>query len=929
MLPGLAFLLCFFLTSILYAQCPGFAGTISGADTVYQGQTMVGYTVPAIANTTSYEWTLPLGATITAGTTTNNITVSFGESATGGNITVKGINNCGEGTVSPSFGLFVKNVIPSTYTISGTTVVYKQQQGVTYSVAIPNVSQYKWSLPPGAAIVGKQDTSQIMVDYGLNAESGSITVIATNASDAFAIKSSPRSIVVSPIIPPNAPDNLKTEVLIPSTSVQLTWRDNSDNENAFLVYRSQTTPDNFVLIHTSEANATTFIDSQLTPNTSYYYKIKAAGISQVQSEFSLTAQVTTTTGFVNIPKNLQAAPAPQLKATLNWVNQAAQVEGYEIYRSDDNVVFSMTDKLNGATAISYTDGNLSPLTTYYYKIKAFNNGTLSAFTPSVAVTTLNLPPAPPSNLVANVVSNTALVLQWTLTASADPTIQLILERSPNANVGFTAIDTFPASQNVYQDANLTNNTTYFYRMRAFNINGFSAYSNLSNATTSNLLAPANVTLQIINDSRAGIEVNWINSSANVTGFIVERANVLEKGGQFGKVVENYRHDTDYLDTTGIKPNQVYHYRIKALNQAISSPYSEIKTIAIPKDISITIPSAPSGLDVRPVSANALSLTWQDNDDSTDFFRIERSENDTTNFMEIATVPAASTDFQDVGLTNNQTYYYRISAGNGGGESGYSNIDNASVACNLIFELEDVDSNTPITVCEGNAVVLKTTANTKQGVYQWKHNGLNIPNAHQSFYYAKANGEYFCEIRDGQCQKTSGTVTVIVNDRPEVVFNHTSHGLDLKISSFDTIVWFREGQILIGENEFRLSATAAGFHYAMVGLNGCFSTSNKVFVPEERLSQNLVSLSPGFLSKAIKAYPNPFASQINVTLRHSVMGKYQIEVFDIHGKTRQFVRGRKHQQVLQTHLSLNDLPAGLYFMKIQAGNLVGSKMIIKH
>lgn len=70
------------------------AGLISGETSVCQGQTAVTYTVPAIENATSYVWTLPKG---TKGTSnTNSIIVDFGSEAVSGNITVKGINNCGE-----------------------------------------------------------------------------------------------------------------------------------------------------------------------------------------------------------------------------------------------------------------------------------------------------------------------------------------------------------------------------------------------------------------------------------------------------------------------------------------------------------------------------------------------------------------------------------------------------------------------------------------------------------------------------------------------------------------------------------------------------------------------------------------------------------------------------------------------------------------
>jgi len=82
------------------SQCyaPSAAGTISGSTTVCEGQNSVTYTVPAIANATSYVWTLPSGATGTSGT--NSITVNYGTAAVSGNITVKGNNSCGDGAIS-------------------------------------------------------------------------------------------------------------------------------------------------------------------------------------------------------------------------------------------------------------------------------------------------------------------------------------------------------------------------------------------------------------------------------------------------------------------------------------------------------------------------------------------------------------------------------------------------------------------------------------------------------------------------------------------------------------------------------------------------------------------------------------------------------------------------------------------------------------
>ncbi len=66
----------------------------------------------------------------------------------------------------------------------------------------------------------------------------------------------------------NAPYNLQF-TNVSKTSVTLTWEDNSTNETGFKIKRDG------VLIFTTQANVTTYTDSNLTPNTLYSYTIYA------------------------------------------------------------------------------------------------------------------------------------------------------------------------------------------------------------------------------------------------------------------------------------------------------------------------------------------------------------------------------------------------------------------------------------------------------------------------------------------------------------------------------------------------------------------------------------------------------------------------------------------------------------------------------
>ncbi|MFH1227543.1 MAG: fibronectin type III domain-containing protein, partial [Planctomycetota bacterium] len=94
--------------------------------------------------------------------------------------------------------------------------------------------------------------------------------------------------------------------------------------------------------------------------------------------------------------------------------------------------------------------------------------------------------------------------------------------------------------------------------------------------------------------------------------------------------------------------------------------------------SAPLPSAVSGLVVTVASATQINLTWEDNSNSEDGVKIERKTGIAGNYAQIATTVADITSYQDTGVADGDTYYYRVRAFNDNGNSMYSNEASATI-----------------------------------------------------------------------------------------------------------------------------------------------------------------------------------------------------------------------------------------------------------
>lgn len=158
----------------------GTIGLLAGTFAVCPGQNGVAYSVPTVANASTYTWTVPANVSIATGQGTNSITVNVGAGFNVGNICVTATSVCGVvsaprcKTISSQKPLTPGNISGAATGVCNSTV--------THSVpAQLGISSYTWTAPAGATVTSGQGTNSVDVSYPNGFTTGQLCVTANNA----------------------------------------------------------------------------------------------------------------------------------------------------------------------------------------------------------------------------------------------------------------------------------------------------------------------------------------------------------------------------------------------------------------------------------------------------------------------------------------------------------------------------------------------------------------------------------------------------------------------------------------------------------------------------------------------------------------------------------------------------------------------------
>ena len=386
--------------------------------------------------------------------------------------------------------------------------------------------------------------------------------------------------------------------------------------------------------------------------TDVYYTGTAADWEKVTIENDGNECLTSAT--LHCAKSAPTAPVVKLgnsatsgKPMLTW-NAVEGATSYRIYRSTSRG--SGYSLLGTVTATSYTNTGAKAGTTYYYRVKACNDAGLSPYSNVVSGKVKSVTPklSAPVVKIGNSASSGKPQLTWNAVSGAT---SYKVYRATSQNGTYSLLGTVTATS--YTNTGAKAGVTYYYKVKAVNSAGESAYSNIvsGRATVT--------TLTMGHSSTSGKpQLTW-KAVSGAASYRVYRS--ASKNGAYSVI--NTTKALTYTNV-GAALGTTYYYKVEALN---ASGKSMGFSAVVEGKVAPVLAVGYSSVSGKP------QLTWKAVPGATEY-QVYRSTQQNSGYTKINTT--TSTSYVNTGAKAGTTYYYRIVAVKGTAVSDFSNIVSA-------------------------------------------------------------------------------------------------------------------------------------------------------------------------------------------------------------------------------------------------------------
>jgi len=383
----------------------------------------------------------------------------------------------------------------------------------------------------------------------------------------------------------------------------------------------------------------------------------------------------------------------QRSDTLNFIwRKSATATGYQ-FQLSTNIGFTTYVKNDLIADTTRKVTSLTKLTKYYWRVRAYNGGGYSAFSAVDSLTTI----------VANPTAVTLLSPAQGATSQRSDTLNFIWTKSALAagyqfqlstSSGFTSyVRNDSIADTTRKITSLMKLTKYYWRVRAYNAAGYSAFSAVDSLTT---IAPIPTAVTLVSPAQGATSLrsdtlNFIwRENGTATGYQFQLS--MDLG--FTSYVKNDSTSDTTKKVTSLTKITKYYWRVRAYNAAGYSSFSTVDsfTTIVPAP-AIPLAISPSGTTGEPLNTTfkwhasmyattyRLQIATSSVIDSIGGFAAENVLFDLTT---ADTVKQLSNS-----LPVNTTLYWHVSATDTGGTSSYSVA--ASFTTGGTVDVEAVDA----------------------------------------------------------------------------------------------------------------------------------------------------------------------------------------------------------------------------------------------
>ncbi|MBI3787126.1 MAG: fibronectin type III domain-containing protein, partial [Ignavibacteriales bacterium] len=576
---------------------------------------------------------------------------------------------------------------PTATTINGRLSIGNLPPGAPTATAATGTSQTgftaNWNAVTGATSyrldVSSDNFTTFVTGYSnltVAGTSQSVTGLAAGTTYSYRVRAvntggtSANSNAISVTTTPSAPS---TPVAAAASNITATGFTANWNAAASATsYQLDVSSDNFITFvsgfNSFGVSGTSQNVTGLLPGTAYSYMVRAVNAGGTSGNSNVISVTTTVlppgAPILNSPAD--SAKGVPTTITLSW-DSTAGATTYHLQVATDSAFTKIVADQVSLTVRSFSVTGLLNGTNYFWHVSASNAGGAGPFSVARIFTTVVAPPiAPvlisPSDSAKGV--PTTLVLTWSKPAGATT---FRLQVAMDAAFSALAFDDSTIVDTTKQVGPFGNDSTYFWRVRAKNTGGTSAFSVIRSFKTIAGL-PAVPTLFAPNDGATGVAISptlqWMRS-ALATSYRVQ----VSQNSSFTIMVFEDSTVADTARQVGpLATSTTYFWRVSAKNSGGASAFSTSRnfTTIFGEPTLIAPPNGAANITLTP------TLSWTASSGATSY-HVQLST--VSSFASIVTEDSAvAGTSKTVGpLASGTTYFWRVRARNAGATSAFSSV----------------------------------------------------------------------------------------------------------------------------------------------------------------------------------------------------------------------------------------------------------------